>query len=286
MQHCRTTTTTWSLHLSKSQRQICASTYWSLGKPHPWPAEFASALLVVPNSWCVKNKNSMRPINNPYRVTSESAERNYMLGEAKGKRNSANSTGSESRCIAPGWSLNAGRTLRTGCREEARFLDHHCLVILAVHVAHGVGDFADRGVGFHGFDNHRHQVSGSARRVFNLLDRGLPLRLIAFGAHGTQALHLAALQRLVNPLQRDGFLIVEMEGVHPHDDGFLVIDRPLILVGGVLDLLLDEPALDGLQRAAHGFNLIDVGTRACFNLVGQRFNVVRARERVNGLRRA
>ena len=69
-------------------------------------------------------------------------------------------------------------------------LDHHSFVVLAVHPAHGVGNFADRGIGFDGLDDHRHQVACTARGIFDGLQRGLPFRRITPGAQHPQALDL------------------------------------------------------------------------------------------------
>src|ERR1700680_817027 len=128
---------------------------------------------------------------------------------------------------------------------DLRFmLDHYSLAVLAVPPAHGVGNFTDRGIGFHGLDDHRHQVASTTRGIFDGLQRGLPFRRITPGAQGKQALDLLALQRLVNVLQRYRLFFVKLEGVHAHNHGFVVIDRLLILVGSVLDLLLHVAALN------------------------------------------
>ena len=150
---------------------------------------------------------------------------------------------------------------------------------------HGVGDLADRGMSFHGFHNHRHQIAGTTRGVFHGFHGGLPLGLIAFRSHGAQAFYLLALQRFVDVLQRNRFLVLQCKAIHPDHDCFLLIDGLLIFVSGVLDFLLHEAALDRLQHAAHGLNLFQIGERVGLNLVGQRFHVVRAGQGIDGLGR-
>ena len=71
---------------------------------------------------------------------------------------------------------------------------------------------------------------------------------IAPSAQGPQALHLLRLECFVNPLDGNRPLCFQFEAVHADHNGFSAIDRLLILVGGVLDLLLHESALDGLQH--------------------------------------
>ena len=146
-------------------------------------------------------------------------------------------------------------------------LDHYSLVVLAVHPAHGIGNFADRGIDFDSFDDHRHQVASTARGIFDGLQRGPPFRGITPGAQCPQANDLLALERLVNVLQRYRLLLVKLEGVHAYNDGFVAIDRLLILVGSILDLLLHVAALDRLQNAAHGLDFVKVAT--CARLVSR-----------------
>ncbi len=165
-------------------------------------------------------------------------------------------------------------------------LDDHGLVVLAVHAAHGIGDFADGPVGFDGLDDYRHQVAGAARGIFDGLERGLALRRITLGTHRAQALDLLALQRLIHVQQRDRLFVLEFKRVHANHDGFVTIHSLLINVRSILDFLLDEASFDGLQRATHGVNLVEVGTSASLNLVGQRFDVIRAGKWIDGLRRA
>jgi hypothetical protein len=102
-------------------------------------------------------------------------------------------------------------------------LYHDGLVILAVHVPHGVGNFADGPVGLDGLDDYRHQVAGAASGVFHSLDGGLPISLVALGAHRPQAFDLFALQRLIHVQQRDRLFLLEFKRVHARGDGFVAI---------------------------------------------------------------
>ena len=72
--------------------------------------------------------------------------------------------------------------------------DNHGLFVFAIDPAHGVGDFAHRRASLDRFDDRWHQVRATARAVFHLLDRGLPLRLVAFCTQSFQPLDLFALQ--------------------------------------------------------------------------------------------
>ena len=141
-------------------------------------------------------------------------------------------------------------------------------MVLAVHSTHGIGDFADGGVGFDCLDNSWHQVTGTTRGVFHLLECRLPLCPIALGAHRTQSLDLLVFQGFVDPLQRYRLLLVELQSVYAHNYGFVAINLLLVLISGVLDLLLHETAFDRLQNAAHSLDLVQVFARAGLDLIG------------------
>src|SRR5262249_38667105 len=129
-------------------------------------------------------------------------------------------------------------------------------VIFAEDASHGVGDFADSGAGFDRVENSRHEVLAGLGGVTNRRDSALPRSGIAFGAQGADTLDLLALERLVDSLNRDWILVLLRKAVHADDRCFSMIDSSLIFVGGVLDFLLYEAALDGLQHSAESLDLI------------------------------
>src|SRR5580698_3071503 len=52
--------------------------------------------------------------------------------------------------------------------------DDYCLFVLAKHFAHGVGNFPDGRVSFHGSQNVRHEIRSRASGGLDLRERGLP----------------------------------------------------------------------------------------------------------------
>ena len=97
-----------------------------------------------------------------------------------------------------------------------------------------------------------------------------PALSIAASSQRAGALDLLSLQRFVDALERDGRFDVEAELVDADDDLLLGFDRLLEFVRGVLDFLLHVSALDCLQHAAHGLDLVEVVPGALFDLVGER----------------
>ena len=76
-------------------------------------------------------------------------------------------------------------------------------------------------------------------------------RRVAPRAQRREARDLVRLHGRVDHERRDRPLLADGELVHADDDLLLVLDRPLRLVGRVLDLALVEAGLDRLEGAAH-----------------------------------
>src|SRR5229473_927866 len=150
----------------------------------------------------------------------------------------------------------------------------------AEDVAEGVADFAEGGVGFHGVVEEGHEVvftlGGGAEGVEAAVDFGLG----AIGAEPFQANGLALRHRLVNlkNLQR---LFLSHKIVHADNNFFFFIDGYLVTIGGFGDFALRVAALDGGNHAAHGVDAIDVFPCATLDFVGERFDKIRAAERVH-----
>ena len=63
-------------------------------------------------------------------------------------------------------------------------------MVFAEDGPHGIGDFAERGPGFDGSDDRRHQVDAVARGGRHRVEPGAPRLYAARGANGPQALDL------------------------------------------------------------------------------------------------
>src|SRR4029079_17336943 len=96
-------------------------------------------------------------------------------------------------------------------------------------------------------------------------------------------LELTLLGRGIDALQLDPVALRLFVAVDAHDHALAAFDLLLPVERRLLDLVLDEAALDRLHRAAEAVDLLDELPRARFQLVRQRLDEVRAAERVRGI---
>ena len=80
-----------------------------------------------------------------------------------------------------------------------------------------------------------------------------------------------------------GSAVLVDELVDPDHDLLAVVDGLGVGVGGLLDLLLHELGLDGVHRAAHAVDPLEVLPGRLLDLVGQRLDEPRAGQRVDGV---
>ena len=125
-------------------------------------------------------------------------------------------------------------------------------------------------------------VLGPARGFSHAGERSGGLLRVATGAHTRGALELAPLCVGVDRLQLDRELRLGCVFVHADDHALTRLDLLLPLERGVLDLALDEALLDCRDTAAELIDPLDQLPGARFELVGQRFDVVRPAERIGG----
>lgn len=123
-------------------------------------------------------------------------------------------------------------------------------MIFPKHFPQRASDFAHRTVTFYRLQNRGHEIATVAGTFLHGVDSLLPSFLAAFGAEGLEAFYLAAFEVGVVGLGGDAGLVVAGELVDADDDGVSGFDAALVVVGGVLDLLLDPAALDGAEHAA------------------------------------
>ena len=69
--------------------------------------------------------------------------------------------------------------------------------------------------------------------------------------------------------------------IHADDDLFFLLDRALVGVAGLGDLLLREAVLDGLHHAAHRVQLAEILEGAVFHVPGQPLDEVGAAQRID-----
>ena len=132
--------------------------------------------------------------------------------------------------------------------------------MLAEDRAHGVRDFADRGLRFDGGDDRRHQVRAADRGVRHGRQRPGARPGISPGPERTHTLDLATLDLRIDPEDRhagppSSGLVREL--VDADDDGLAGVDGQLRPVRGFLNLALDEAGFDGGQRAAGALDLAE-----------------------------
>ncbi len=114
----------------------------------------------------------------------------------------------------------------------------------------------------------------------------IDLGIITVGAQISQALMRRLLDSGIDGLAFEFDLLVDLELVDAHHDLLATLDLLLGDVGRVLDLVLDVAAFDGAQRAAHLIDAGDVFVRAGFDFIGQVFDQVRARQRIDRISHA
>ncbi len=148
-------------------------------------------------------------------------------------------------------------------------LDRDELAVLAPGHAQPVGDLTDRRVGADRGQDRGHEVAVRAGHPLQLVHRGRPGRLGALTPDLPNPLDLASLAVGVDLLggRRADFVVAEL--VDAHDDLVARVDRPLDPVGRLLDLALLEAALDRGERAAELLDLVEIGPRGSFELVGE-----------------
>ena len=106
---------------------------------------------------------------------------------------------------------------------------------------------------------------------------------VAVGADACRALELTPLGLGVQPVKLDRLFVGLGETVYPHDHPFTRLDLPLILVGGLRDLVLDEALLHRRNRTAELVDALDQLPRPRLELVRHRLDEVRASQWIRGV---
>src|SRR5579864_463594 len=111
---------------------------------------------------------------------------------------------------------------------------------LAKHAAH----FADGRVSRQRGAHEREQIVSALRTCAEGVERAVHVRRGTGSAHRLEALDLRRLKRRVDAQDRHRGLRRVGEPVDPDDDPFTRLDKALVAIRGLLDLLLVEPGLD------------------------------------------
>src|SRR5580700_5870453 len=126
---------------------------------------------------------------------------------------------------APALNMSAQRISQGAASDDDGFL------VFAEGAAEGVGDFADRGVGFDGGQNCGHQVFGGVRAALDLGEGGVCFRGVAAGAQRMEPRDLRAFNLRINAQRGDCFFFFRLEAIHADDDLLAGIHGLLIFVG-------------------------------------------------------
>ena len=150
-----------------------------------------------------------------------------------------------------------------------------------------MSDLAERHVGLHACADAREDVLGARCRRLQGPDGVGGGRLVAPGSHCPGALHLARLELRIDRLRRGSLLVSFIrEGVEADDDHLAGLDRALDRVRRVADGIRLVALGDGGQRFPACVNGGDLGQGSLNDLVGQGLDVIRACQRVDGVRDA
>src|SRR5580700_8066169 len=170
-----------------------------------------------------------------------------------------------------------------GARQYSPLRDAHFRVG-PIHLPQGLANLAHGGIGSHRVHDVGHRVCRgniSLRARLRLLARS-PLQGIERApylvvrpprAQGLQLGRLLPGDGLVNVENMRRFF-VDHELVHAYSDLLFRLGGALELVGGLGDLLLGKPALDGFHHASHRMHLAKVVKRSLFHFERQIFKEV------------
>src|SRR5439155_27094283 len=129
-------------------------------------------------------------------------------------------------------------------------------------LAQDVAELADRATGPQRLAQQREQILGPARSLSHPLDRRLRGLRVALSAYARRSLQVAALGLRIEPVQLDRLRLVLLVLVHPDDHALACLDLLRVRERRLLDLALDEPLLDGRDRAAQLVDTLDQLPRA------------------------
>ena len=162
--------------------------------------------------------------------------------------------------------------------------NNYRFLVFAEDAAEGVGDFADRSVGFDGCEDGGEKILGRSGAALKLIEYGANARRIAFGAKSLQARDLGAFDFRVDAENGNAAVVVFFdEVVHADDDLFFGFDGALKFVSRFLNFSLDEAGFNRAKHAAHGIDFGDVFFRATFNFIGEGFDSVGAADGIDGV---
>src|SRR5215472_15650086 len=165
-----------------------------------------------------------------------------------------------------------------------RLLDHHGLLVFAVHPAERVGDLADGCVGLDRGEDGREKIFGASGAAIEFGEGRFRPRGVAPGAKRLKASYLRTLDFRVDRKRRNLPGVFRNEVVYAGNNLFLLFNRALEIVGGALNFVLHETAFDRAYHASHGSYFFEVLFRPSFDFVGQSFNGIGACDRVNRVR--
>src|SRR5688572_3893099 len=139
--------------------------------------------------------------------------------------------------------------------------------------AHRVGDLSQSGACFDSGDDRRDEIAAVARCRRDAVDRALPLSLAAAAANGAHALDLTRFDFRIDPQQLDRPVAGGRVLIDADHDRLAGIDAPLRLIGGLLDLALDDALLDCRQRPAERIDALEQRARLGFDRIRQPFQL-------------
>src|SRR5205823_12605472 len=115
------------------------------------------------------------------------------------------------------------------------------LFVGAKDFAHDVADLAQGRLRADGVEEERHRVVVRFAGFPKAVEGRCVLLLVPRSTELAEPLQLRPERCVRDPELLEVRLLVHGEIIHPDDDPFLVLDLPLVPVGGVRDLLLEEP---------------------------------------------
>jgi len=162
-------------------------------------------------------------------------------------------------------------------------LDDDRFLIFTENLAEGVGDFAYGGVGFDSGEDGREEILSGMGAALEFGEGGTDFGGIAFGAKGVQAHDLGAFDLRIDAQRGDLAVFFGDKFIDANNDLFFLLYCALEIVGGALNFGLDKTGFDGFEHAAESVNFGKVVFGASFDFIGERFDGVRATDRIGGV---
>ncbi len=147
-------------------------------------------------------------------------------------------------------------------------------------VAQYVADFANGGISPNSVNNQWHQILIRLCTFLQCNECPAPRLLSPFASQFRECFRLLPAERWIHPEQFRLRFVVQLEFIHANDDLVSAFDGHLRVVRSLVNLLLQVSLFNCSHGTAEFIDVVDVRPCAFLNRVGERLDVVAARQRI------